>query len=111
MGRGVNEVVAEVGNRGSVGRKKGPGMTTALALQDDVEVDEGRGLVAVPSRRKRATRFGEIVVQLVGMSEVPVDPAWISPVALVLREEGLIQLPEVTFGSNYDLDVRSLEIE
>jgi hypothetical protein len=51
-----------------------------------------------------------LVVDLVALANGPVDPALIAPAALMLREEGLMALPEVTFGCNYNLDVLSFEL-
>jgi hypothetical protein len=51
------------------------------------------------------------VVKLVALSHEAVDPSAIVPAAFILSREGLLQVDEVTFGSNYDLDVRSFELE
>jgi hypothetical protein len=56
-------------------------------------------------------RFARLVVDIVDLAGAPVDPALIEPVALLLNTEGHLDLPNVTFGSNYDLDVRSRELE
>jgi len=48
---------------------------------------------------------------LVGLASDPVDPACIPPAALVLKCEGHIDLPGITFGSSYELDVRSIELD
>lgn len=50
-------------------------------------------------------------VGLVALAGVPVDPARVPPAALILKAEGLVDLPAISFGSNYDLDVRSIELE
>jgi len=48
---------------------------------------------------------------LVALAGAPVDPARVSPAALILKAEGLVNLPAISFGSNYDLDVRSIELD
>lgn len=48
---------------------------------------------------------------LVALAGAPVDPAFVAPAALILKAEGLVDLPAVSFGSNYDLDVRSIELD
>ncbi len=58
-----------------------------------------------------ADRFARLVVQLVALADASVDPALITPAALILRDEDLIDLPDVTFGCNYELDVRSFELD
>jgi hypothetical protein len=58
----------------------------------------------------RADQLGRLVVGIVALVEGQVDPSTIVPAALVLAGEGLVDLPGVTFGCNYDLDVRSFEL-
>jgi hypothetical protein len=48
---------------------------------------------------------------LVALTGGSVDPALVAPAALILKAEELVELPEISFGSNYDLDVRSNELD
>jgi hypothetical protein len=56
-------------------------------------------------------QYSELVTNLVSLSPTPVDPTMIAPAALILQEEGLVAMPKVTFGCNYELDVRSIELD
>ena len=57
-----------------------------------------------------ADDLAALVVDVVALANAPVDPALIAPAALILREERLVALPQVTFGCNYNLDVLSFEL-
>lgn len=76
--------------------------TLALVEPDRVPVDDpGVGGV---------DQLARLVVEILALAEGPVDPSVLTPAALVLSREGLIDCPQVTFGCNYDLDVRSFEL-
>lgn len=85
-------------------------MTATVTLN---EMDRRASLTLVEELKSpdRADRFAELVVQLVALAGRPVDPTVIAAAALVLRGEHLAELPRVTFGCNYDLDIRSFELE
>jgi len=57
-----------------------------------------------------ADQHAQLIVALVALVDGPVDPSALVPAALVLSCEGFVSLPGVTFGCNYDLDVRSFEL-
>lgn len=64
---------------------------------------------------KRLSKEGlyELIAWLsdpVEMERLHYLPSSLTPAALVLSSEGLIDCPQVTFGCNYDLDVRSFEL-
>src|SRR4051812_8812186 len=50
-------------------------------------------------------------VALVALARDSVDPTRVIPAALILKAEGHVELPTITFGSNYELDVRSIELD
>jgi hypothetical protein len=85
-------------------------MTATVTLN---EVDRRASLTLVDELKSpdQEDRFAELVVQLVALAGRPVDPSLIAAGALVLRAEHLAKLPRVTFGCNYDLDIRSFELE
>lgn len=74
------------------------GSSASLTLVEDLENGEADG-------------FAQLVAHLVALAGGPVEPALIASAALILRDEHLLELPRVTFGCNYDLDVRSFELE
>jgi len=55
-------------------------------------------------------RLAQSVVGVVALAGTPVDSSAIAPAALILRDEGFVDLPGVTFGCNYDLGVLSFEL-
>ena len=62
---------------------------------------------AVSSAEKQGGAFTSIVA----LARGPVIPDLVGTVALILKWEGRVEIPTVTFGSNYELSVRSLELE
>lgn len=86
-------------------------MSVAAELHDVVAIDTSLVLIDRPKCTDAADQLGQLVVQLVALAGAPVDPTHITPAALVLRGEDLIDLPHVTFGCNYELDVRSIELD
>lgn len=84
---------------------------SATAVLKDLAAETSLTLVEQPQSSDPADQFAQLVVQLVALAVTPVDPTLITPVALVLRDEHLIDLPDVTFGCNYELDVRSFELD
>jgi hypothetical protein len=99
MGRGQGKRRAEVP------------MTTAAALLERARPLPSLALLDGVSSGDEADAFAGVVVHVVALAGTPVDPALIAPAALVLRDEHLVELSAVSFGCNYDLDVRSFELE
>ena len=58
-----------------------------------------------------AEQRGRTYISIVGLARGPVIPECVSTVALILKWERRNEIPAVTFGSNYELSVRSLELE
>lgn len=68
---------------------------------------EGPQLSAV---RSEDDRFGRIVVEIVQLAADAANPDLIAPVGLILSRAGLIAAEGVTFGCDYGLNVRSIEL-
>lgn len=82
----------------------------AAALRERSETESALALVEPAKPLDVVDQLAQLVVDVVALVGEPVDPALIAPAALVLRSEGLVDLPGVTFGCNYDLDVLSFEL-
>ena len=86
-------------------------MTASAAVREPAEAPAGLTLIERPEQPNDPDLFAQLVVGVVALVGSPVNPSLIAPAALVLRSEGLVDLPGVTFGCNYDLAVRSFELE
>lgn len=86
-------------------------MSAIAAVNEIPAADDPLVLVEQRESSDPADRFGQLVVHLVALANGPVDPMRVTPAALLLRDEHLIDLPDVTFGCNYELDVRSFELD
>src|SRR5579862_8495862 len=80
-------------------------MTASAAVREPVEATAGLTLVERPERLNDRDLFAQLVVDVVALVGSPLNPSLIAPTALILSSEGLVELPGVTFGCNYDLDV------
>lgn len=65
-------------------------------LRDDLEPELG---------------YAAIVARIIDLAGGSLDPMLINPLALMLREEELVEMHGVSFGSDYALSVRSIELE
>lgn len=96
--------------RGTGAAKAGGAVMTATAELFELKAPSATALVAgkhVGSRDLPARTYAGLVALTGG----PVDPALVAPAALILKAEGLVDLPAISFGSNYDLDVCSIELD
>lgn len=71
---------------------------------------EDRPQFTVVGEADRTSDLARIVVKIVQMAGCPVDPDLLDPVALILQRACLIKADGVTFGCDYDLNVRSIEL-
>lgn len=53
----------------------------------------------------------QIVTALVALAAAPLSPELITPAALILKAEGFVDLPAITFGATYSLNIRSYELD
>jgi hypothetical protein len=72
---------------------------------------DSRAPLAVVTERASADTYAGIVATVVELVGAPADPLLINPLALILVREGLIDADGVTFGCDYDLNIRSIELE
>ena len=86
-------------------------MTASAAVREPVEASAALALAHPQERSDDPDLFAQFVVDVVALAGSPVNPSLIAPAALMLRAEQLDDLPCITFGCNYDLDVRSFELE
>jgi len=55
--------------------------------------------------------YAAVVARLIDLAGGSLDPMLVNPLALILREEGLLEMDGVSFGSDYALRIRSNELE
>lgn len=85
-------------------------MTAIAALHQSTAAETVLASIEQVAYVDRADQLAQRVVAVAALVDEPVDPSAIAPAALVLRAEGLVDLPGITFGCNYDLDVLSFEL-
>lgn len=84
-------------------------MTASVELEQAHKPRPALELIVAPG--STADQLAELVAGLVSLVDAPVDPKLINPAALVLQAEDLLDLTGVTFGCNYELDIRSIELD